>query len=387
MLCPYCNSETSNENGVCQNCGRPITKSSSFEQVKTTPTIDEERQYPTLHWRCTWLTLFFHLLNAVIFAAILAGGIWVLYHFYGTSKILVDWKQTIWIVAMAIPSLYFILGFLSFIYNWFIKRYELRPKELRLIKGIFNMTTNSTLLEMLWGMKLRQNLIQRMLGTGRITLFSDDVTSPELHINDIGAIRPRFNELARYQDYALDCSNVKVERDDVKDTSKQVWRYSWRDLIDEIIWGVIITGGLIALGYFVPWGNDYLRYSLLLIIPVLYWIWLIWTFIDKIWCTKYTLYNATLVKESGLFSKKINVYVLCHIKDCEMSQNLWQRIVGDVGNITLYLKWENKDADAEGGSRSTTKKDVLHGLINHKNKYDTLKDRWLRERHRRQAGS
>lgn len=386
MLCPYCNSDTLNENGVCQTCGRQINQSNSFGQA-TTLSIDEERQYPTLHWRCTWLTLFFHMLNAAIIAAILAGGVWAVYHYYGTNETLVEWKKTVWIVAMAIPSVYFLLGFLSFMYNWFIKRYELHPKELRLIKGVFNMTTNSTLLEVLWGMKLRQNWIQRMLGTGKITLFSDDVTAPELHINDIGAVRPRFDELVRYQDYALDCSNVKVERDDVKDTSKQEWRYSWRDLIDETIWGVLITGGLIALGYFVPWGNDYLRYSLLLVVPVIYWVWLIWTFIDKIWCTKYTLYNATLVKESGLFSKKINVYVLCHIQDCEMSQNLWQRIVGDVGNITLYLKWENKDADAQGGSRSTTKKDVLHGLINHKDKYDTLKERWLRERHRRQAGS
>lgn len=392
MLCPYCNSDTADENDVCQKCGCQIVKSGSSEPVtsepvKTMPTIDEERQYPTLHWRCTWLTLLFHLFNALILAVVFCGGVWALYHYYGTNETLVEWKKIIWIAAISIPSLYFLFGFISFLFNWFIKRYELHPKEIRLIKGVFNMTTNSTLLEALWGMKLRQNWIQRIFGTGKITLFSDDVTAPELHINDIGSVRSRFDELVRYQDYALDCSNVKVERDDVKDTSMQVWRYSGRDLIDETIWGVLITGGLIALGYYVPWGNDYLRYALLLVIPVLYWVWLIWTFIDKICCTKYTLYNATLVKESGLFSKKINVYVLCHIQDCEMSQNLWQKIVGDVGNITLYLKWENKDADAKGGSRSTTKKDVLHGLINHKDKYDTLKERWLRERHRRQAGS
>lgn len=388
MLCPHCKLETPDDKDVCQNCKRPVFTPSSSETVQTQLSIDEERQYPVQNWRCTWLTLLFHFLNALIFAAILAGGIWALYYFYGTNETLVAWKMHIWIIAMAIPVVYFILGFISFMYNWFIKRYELRPKELRLIKGVFNMTTNSTLLEMLWGMKLRQNILQRIMGTGRITLFSDDVTAPELHINDIGAVRARFEDLVRYQDYALDCSNVKVERDDVKDTSKQEWRYSWRDLIDETIWGIIITGGLIALGYFVPWGNNSLRYSLLLIFPVFYWIWLIWTFIDKIWCTKYTLYNATLVKESGLFSKKIDVYVLCQIQDCEMSQNLWQRIVGDVGNITLYLKWENKDASAKGGgSRSTTKKDVLHGLLNHKEKYETLKERWLRERHRRQAKS
>lgn len=388
MLCPHCNSETPDGNDVCQNCRRPISTSSAPEQARMTLEIDEERQYPIQHWRCTWLTLFFHFLNALVLGGILAVGVWALYHFYGDNKTLIEWKKIIWIAAISIPALYFILGFISFIYNWFIKRYELRPKELRLIKGVFNMTTNSTLLEALWGMKLRQNVLQRMLGTGRITLFSDDVTAPVLHINDIGAVRARFEDLARYQDYALDCSNVKVERDDVKDTSKQEWRYSWRDLIDETIWGILITAGLIALGYFVQWGNEYLRYSLLLVIPIIYWIWLIWTFIDKIWCTKYTLYNATLVKESGLFSKKIDVYVLCHIQDCEMSQNLWQRMVGDVGNITLYLKWENKDAAAQKeGSHSTTKKDILHGLLNHKEKYDTLKERWLRERHRRQTGS
>lgn len=401
MLCPYCNSNTSDENDVCQNCGRLISSPDAPEQANTTtprvpertntttPTIDEERQFPTLHWRCTWLTLFFHFLNAVLFAGVLAGGVWVLYHYYGTDETLIKWKETIWIIALAIPAVYFLLGFLSFIYNWFIKRYELHPLELRLIKGVFVMTTNSMLLEKLWGMKLRQNILQRILGTGKITLFSDDVTSPILHINDIGDVRPRFRELARYQDYALDCSNVKVERDNVTDTSVQEWRYSVRDLIDEIIWGLLIllvTVGIIVLTYYFQWGNDFLRYSLL-VIPAAYWIWLGWTFIDKLWCTKYTLYNATLVKESGFFSKKIDVYVLCHIQDCTLSQNLWQKIVGDVGNIILYLKWENKDAQSQKeGSISATKKDVLHGLLDYEKKYEKFRERWLRERHRRQPG-
>lgn len=325
-------------------------------------------------------------------AGILAGIIWGVQYYdildNEKNELFNKWKLYIWGGAMAIPTLYFLLGFIVFLIRWFIKRYELRPKDIRLIKGIFNMTTNSTLLEALWGMKLRQNFLQRILGTGKITLFSDDVTAPILHINDIGSVRKRFSELIRYQDYALDCSNVKVEKDPSIDTSVQVWRYSWRDLIDEFIWGVIITAALICAGWFFDWGNPYVRYSLLLIIPVFYWCWLLWTFIDKICCTTYTLNNASLVKESGIFHKKIDVYVLCHIRDCEMSQNLWQRIVGDVGNITLYLKWENKDAsETQSGSVATTKKDVLHGLVDHTNKYETLKERWLRERHRRQAQS
>ena len=389
MPCVYCNSNKSpNSDGTCPDCGRVVTQSETAAQPSSEPpAVNVEQQYPIQHWRCTWMILLSKMISAALIAGVLAGCVWSLYHFVD-NEVLNNWKRIIWICVFAIPSIYFLFEALFFSYNRFIKKYELRPKELLLIKGIFNMKTSSTLLESLWGMKLRQNVLQRMLGTGRITLFSDDVTTPVFHINDIGRVRSRFDELVRYQNYALDCSNVKVERDDVKDTSTQVWRYSWLDLIDETIWGVVITIGLIVLGYYIPWGNAYLRYALLLIIPALYWIWLIWTFIDKICCTKYTLYNATLVKESGLFSKKINVYVLCHIQDCEMSQNLWQRIVGDVGNITLFLKWENKDAEAQnGGPLSTTKKDVLHGLSNHKEKRDTLKERMLRERHRRQAGS
>ena len=387
MPCTYCNSSKAPDaNGVCPDCGRAPQSSNASS------TVSEEQQYPVLHWRCTWLLLVFKLTNALIMAAIFAGIIWGVEYFdlldSEKSELFTKWNSYIWIGAMAIPALYFLLGFISFLFQWFIKRYELRPKDLRLIKGVLNMTTNSTLLEALWGMKLRQNFLQRLLGTGKITLFSDDVTAPVLHINDIGSVRKRFKELVRYQDYALDCSNVKVEKDNLKDTSKQVWRYSGRDLIDEVIWGVVITAGLVFAGWFINWGNPYVRYSLLLIIPVLYWCWLIWTFIDKICCTTYTLNNATLVKESGIFHKKIDVYVLCHIKDCEMSQNLWQRIIGDVGNITLYLKWENKDASNQNaGSVATTKKDVLHGLAGHKKKYETLKERWLRERHRRQAQS
>ena len=387
MPCTYCNSSKAPDaNGVCPDCGRAPQSSNASSSV------NEEQQYPVLHWRCTWLLLVFKLTNALIMAAIFAGIIWGVEYFdlldNEKNELFTKWNSYIWIGAMAIPALYFLLGFISFLFQWFIKRYELRDKDLRLIKGVLNMTTNSTLLEALWGMKLRQNFMQRILGTGKITLFSDDVTAPVLHINDIGSVRSRFKELVRYQDYALDCSNVKVEKDDIKDASKQIWRYSGRDLIDEFIWGVVITAGLICAGWFINWGNPYVRYSLLLIIPVLYWCWLIWTFIDKICCTTYTLNNATLVKESGIFHKKIDVYVLCHIKDCEMSQNLWQRIVGDVGNITLYLKWENKDASNQNaGSVATTKKDVLHGLADHKKKYETLKERWLRERHRRQAQS
>lgn len=385
MPCFYCNSNKEpNPDGSCPDCGRIASQSDAANPSVVKPGMSD---FPVQHWRCTWMILLPKLINAALIAGVLAGCVWVLYH-YVNDETLNNWKQIIWICVFAIPSIYFLFDFLFFIYNRFIKKYELHPKEFLLIRGLFNTKTDSTLLEALWGLKLRQNFIQRLLGTGRITLFSDDVTAPELHINDIGSVRSRFDELVRYQNFALDCSNVKVERDDVKDTSTQVWRYSCRDLIDETIWGVLITAAMIALGFFVPWGNVYIRYSLLLIIPVLYWLWLIGVFIIKICCTKYTLYNATLVKESGLFSKKIDVYVLCHIQECEMSQNLWQKIVGDVGNITLFLKWENKDADVrKGGPLSTTKKDVLHGLSHHKEKRDTLKERMLRERHRRQAGS
>ena len=340
-------------------------------------------------------------------AAILAGLVWGLEYFKIFDGIAkehpTEWKNITWIVIAAIPAVYFVLGFISFVYKWFIKRYELRPKEIRLIKGFFNMTTNSTLLEALWGMKLRQNIFQRILGTGKITLFSDDVTAPVLHINDIGSVRSRFREMIRYQDYALDCSNVKVERDSNSDTSTHVWRYSARDLIDEAIWGIVLPlilfGILLGLQKGLTYCSSmtiykYLSFlqmdtkqilNIVLIFAAAYWCWLIWTFIDKICCTTYTLNNATMVKESGIFYKKIDVYVLCHVRDCEMSQNLWQRLVGDVGNIILYLKWENKDSSQDSGVVSTTKKDVLHGLVDHAEKFEVLKERWLRERHRRQA--
>ena len=388
MPCNYCNStKEPNPDGSCPDCGRTPGQANSGQQANVPPTVNEEKLYPIQNWRCTGLVLLSKLFNAILMAAVFAGCVWALFH-YVNNEALNKWKDVFWITAGAIPALYFFLCLISFAYCWFIKRYELRAKDIRLIKGVFNMTTNSTLLEALWGMKLRQNFLQRLFGTGKITLFSDDVTSPVLHINDIGNIRERFNDLIRYQAYALDCSNVKVEKETKSDTSVQIWRYCWRDLIDEFFWGVAITVVLVLAGHFIPWGNAYLRYSFVLIIPVLYWCWLIWTFIDKICCTTYILNNASLVKESGIFHKKVDVYVLCHIRDCEMSQNLWQRIVGNVGNITLYLKWENKDAsEKEKGSIATTKKDVLHGLQDHTGKYEILKERWLRERHRRQASS
>lgn len=402
MPCNFCNSlRQPDENGVCPDCGRVVN------QADSQPAADEERLYPVQHWRCTWILLFFTLLNALVMFAILAGVVWGLEYFKILDGAVKDrfneWQNVIWMIIAAIPAVYFVMGFISFVYKWFIKRYELRSKEIRLIKGFLNMTTNSTLLEALWGMKLRQNIFQRILGTGKITLFSDDVTAPVLHINDIGSVRKRFNDMIKYQDYALDCSNVKVEKASKADSSTHVWRYSSRDLIDEAIWGVVLPllffGALLCISKlsvncsFVS-DNKYLSFlqlnmkQILITISVFagaYWCWLIWTFIDKICCTKYTLNNATMVKESGIFYKKIDVYVLCHVRDCEMSQNLWQRLVGDVGNIILYLKWENKDASQDSGAVSTTKKDVLHGLADHAAKFEVLKERWLRERHRRQA--
>ena len=401
MPCMNSNSQLPpDENGVCPESGRAA-------QSGSLSAVDEEQLYPIQHWRCTWILLCFTLLNALIMAAILAGIVWGLEYFKIFDGIAKErpneWQNITWIVIAAIPTVYFVLGFIYFVYNWFIRRYELRSKEIRLIKGFLNMTTNSSLLEALWGMKLRQNIFQRLLGTGKITLFSDDVTAPVLHINDIGNVRDRFKDMIRYQDYALDCSNVKVEKDSNADTSTHIWRYSPRDLIDEAIWGVVLP--LILFVILLGFQKLFAHFTLLsdskflsffqldtkqilnivLVFAAGYWCWLIWTFIDKICCTKYTLNNATLVKESGIFYKKIDVYVLCHVRDCEMSQNLWQRIFGDVGNIILYLKWENKDASQDSGVVATTKKDVLHGLVNHAEKFEVLKERWLRERHRRQT--
>ena len=391
MPCTYCNSTKSpNPDGSCPDCGRIVS------QNNPSAPIDENQQYPVQHWRCTWLLVLFNLINAALIGGVLSACVWALYHFTDNES-LNQWKDVFWIAAAAIPSVYFLLGFVFFLYRWFIKRYELRPKEIRLVKGFLNLSTNSTLLEVLWGMKLRQNFLQMIFGTGRITLLSDDITSPVHHINDIGRVRKRFNDLIRYQDYALDCSNVKVEKEVRIDTSVQVWKYSWRDLIDETIFGVLIPVALFLLIWLVPVllsrfnlsvPQVSFKHNLIFtsIVAALYWCWLIWTFVDKICFTSYTLNNATLVKESGIFHKRIDVYVLCHIDDCEMSQNLWQRIVGDIGNIILYLKWENPNgANGESGSYSTTMKAVLHGLQNHTDKYETFKERWLRERHRRGA--
>lgn len=407
----YCNSpQPPDENGVCPECGRVVPRSGSQSQAgsqaqagSSRSTVDEERQYPVQHWRCTWIILCFTLLNALILAAVLAGVVWGLDYFKILDETIKEHSKIIWTLVAAIPAVYFILGFIWFVYNLFIKRYELRSKEIRLIKGFFNMTTNSTLLEALWGMKLRQNIFQRVLGTGKITLFSDDVTAPVLHINDIGSVRKRFSDLIRYQDYALDFSNVKVEKPTNADTSTHVWRYSPRDLIDETIWGVVLP--LLLFGILFGIQKAFTHFTFLsekpylsflqmdmkqiliavLVFAAAYWCWWAWMFLDKICCTKYTLNNATLVKESGILYKKVDVYVLCHIRDCEMSQNLWQKMVGKVGNIILYLKWENKDASQDSGVVSTTKKDVLHGLVDHDEKFEVLKERWLRERHRRQA--
>ncbi|MBQ2619917.1 MAG: PH domain-containing protein [Thermoguttaceae bacterium] len=429
MPCNFCNSAKSpNPDGTCPDCGRVVSQSDTAQPSNTLPDVNENQQYPVQHWRCTWMILLSKMLFAALMAAALVGGVWALYH-YADNENLNKCKQFVWIGAIAIPSIYFLFGFFSFLFNRFIKRYELRPKEIRLIKGFLNMSTNSTILEALWGMSLRQYFFQRFFGTGRITLHSDDATSPTLYINDIGNIRKRFDSLREYQEYALDCSNVKVERNPNADTSLKYWRYSGYDLIDETFWGLLITAvsifvwlmpfgidqyrlyvligvpvvywlcGLIwtlfrgvfftkftvALGIVItavyialacPWENANLRFFLLMSVPVFYWCWLIFTFIDKIFFTLYTLDTATLTKESGIFNKKIDVYVLCHIRDCKMSQNLWQRIIGDIGNITLYLKWDDREDKG---------KEVLHGLQHHKEIFDTFKERWLFERHRRQA--
>ena len=402
MPCFYCNSNKApNSDGTCPDCGRVYETSDVSSSVAAatdvspgdsdaSPSVNEESQYKIQRWRCTWMIVFFHLVYAALMAGVLVGLILGLRYYDRLdgvpNAIFNEWQKEIWIAAMAIPVVYFVFGLIRFLYNRLIKKYELRPKEIRVITGFINTSTNSTLLESLWGMKLRQNLLQRFFGTGRITLFSDDVTSPVIHIDDLGRVRKRFNELVRYQNYALDCSNVKVERDVKIDTSVQVWRYSWRDFLDEIFWGIVIPFGLLLLGLYVPGLGKILTFPVVLTISVLYWIWLIWIYIDHICCTTYTLNSATMVKESGIFSKKIDVYVLCHVSDCEMSQNLWQKLVGDVGNITLLLRWENNEkTKGKGNELSKTMEDVLHGLKDHKKKYELCKERWLRERHRRQA--
>ncbi len=411
MPCMYCNSQLPpDENGVCPDCGRVVPQSYSTQGPSAQPAVNNapsaasaaqpapsavqpdvnsQSCYGVQLWRCTWLILFFNLINAALMACVFAGILFGLEYYDGLdthpNEYLAKWNALLWVVAMSFPAFLFLIEFCSFLYKWFFKTYELHPKDIRLITGFLNRRTNSTLLEALWGMKLRQNFFDRIFGIGKITVFSFDVTAPIFHIDDIGNVRNRFEELIRYQSYALDCSNVKVETDPVKDTSVQVWRYSARDLIDEFLWGVLITLILVVVGYFVPWGNVYLRTAIFGVFPVIYWCWLIWMFIDKIWCTRYILNTASLIKESGIFHKKIDVYVLFHIKDCEMSQNLWQRIIGDVGNITLYIKWENKEVgpEVDNSSVATTRKDVLHGLVDHIQKYETFKERWLRERHRR----
>lgn len=364
------------------------------DKEQSTSAEDEEKLYPVEHWRCSWMYMFFKLVNAILLAVLFAGIILGLKYYDSLDGIenafFNNWQKVIWIIFMTIPAVYLLMEFIFFMYEWFIRRFELRPKEIRLITGVVNMSTNSTLLEALWGIKLRQNILQRFFGTGRITLFSDDATAPVLHINTIGNIRERFRKLCKYQEYALDCSNVKVEKDTNTDTSVKEWRYSWRDLVDEIFFGIAIPAVPLILGCFFSWVRIILPLYVLLTITGIYWCWLIWGILNKIYCTKYTLNNATLIKESGIFYKRIDVYVLCQIRDCEMSQNLWQMIigkfVGDVGNIILYLKWENTDKNKEeGASISTTKKDVLHGLADHAKSFELFKERWLRERHRRQA--
>lgn len=410
MPCVYCNAEMPDENGICPNCGRRAPQPNADQQSSQTTqtdmsqqqtssstqqTTNEPEQFIEQHWRSSWLFLAFKLLRAIALAVAFGAVIWVLKKY---TKIDItpyegfeDLNSKIGLGVMMIPVLYLVWGTLQFLYSYCIKRYELGETDFRLNKGFFSRSVKITLLEAVWGMKLRQNLLDRILGTGKITLFSDDVDTPKIQLNDLGSVRKKFDDLVRYQEHALDRSNVKVEQDVDPDRSTYVWHYSFRDLIDEFLECIGFTAIAAFLYFFIPWSNSalswvpvWLKITVLCIVPVLCWLWLAWYIIDKVWCTTYTLNNAVLIKESGVLHKKIDVYVLCQVEDCDLNQNLWQRMVGNVGNITLYLKWENKDA-AEGESVSTIKKDELHGLVDYEDKFKRFRKRWQRERHRRSS--
>ena len=115
MPCNFCNSAKSpNPDGTCPDCGRVVSQSDTAQPSNTLPDVNENQQYPVQHWRCTWMILLSKMLFAALMAAALVGGVWALYH-YADNENLNKCKQFVWIGAIAIPSIYFLFGFFSFL--------------------------------------------------------------------------------------------------------------------------------------------------------------------------------------------------------------------------------------------------------------------------------
>ncbi len=456
MVCFYCNAEMPDENGVCPQCGRQaprreesatgavdssgsaettaagnyasssnseksvldsktsespvfegtMSKNSEFENsARKSPSFEKPAEnQPSdnmvdvsqrLIWRFSIYDLLDEFVQAIILLAI-AGLIGFLLTYF-KAEFMQKYSPWVWGALLTVPILYISYHFFKFLYHRVTQTYELCPDKLYCSDGLLVQKTNTLLLYSVRGMKLKQFMVQCLFGLGNILIYSPDITSNPLKISGIGDIARRFKILEAYRQQALHNRCFHSTNADLIDTNDQTyhWRYSAFDLIDETIWGVLITIGFVLLGKLIGSGDDWnkwtgtsfgweIRYLVQFGIPVLYWLTLGYIYLRRSFLTSYHLSPTVLTKKSGLLFYTEEIFVLYYLKDIQQRQNLWQRLIG-VGDVILYLdsmydiKSDSSDSDnsSPGGADKKSgevreRKIVMRGLKNHRDIFDQI---------------
>ncbi|MDO4551756.1 MAG: PH domain-containing protein [Planctomycetia bacterium] len=123
-------------------------------------------------------------------------------------------------------------------------------------------------------------------------------------------------------------------------TETFIWRYSVRDLLDETIILVILLAVFAGICMYFQsswiWG--------LMIIPVVYGIWLAYTFFARRLCTEYRLTPQNFIHQKGFLVQKTIYIELFDVEQVNLKRNLWERIIG-VGTICLRVKHQSSEND------------------------------------------
>ena len=136
-------------------------------------------------------------------------------------------------------------------------------------------------------------------------------------------------------------------------TETFVWRYSARDLIDEMIWGLLFLAATIAT-LCIPSGEaESFGHICVFVLQwavggftVLYWLWLAGVYFIRKKCTSYTLSPQYFEYQHGFFIQKTRRIELFDIEQVNLKRSLWERIIG-VGTLDLRVKDQDEKKQGE----------------------------------------
>jgi hypothetical protein len=100
-----------------------------------------------------------------------------------------DWMNVPWAIFIIVVGVLAIITILRFLYNWLSLSYTLTDSRLIIRKGILARTEQQIRVHQIEDLVVNQSIIQLMLRVGRITIFSNDVDTPELTLEGVRSPR------------------------------------------------------------------------------------------------------------------------------------------------------------------------------------------------------